>query len=82
MMAGGSILTLKELLAHADIKMTMRYAHLAPDFMAAGMARMSFTRRAPPGATRLDDERRRRLIAALEAQPEAVEQLLASIAHT
>ena len=44
MMAGGSILTLKELLGHADIKMTMRYAHLAPDFMAAEIARMSFAR--------------------------------------
>ena len=82
MMADGSILTLKELLGHADIKMTMRYAHLAPDFMAAEVARMSFARRAPAGVTRLDDERRRRLIAALESRPEAVEQLLASIVES
>jgi len=30
-MNGGSILSLKEILGHSDIKMTMRYAHLAPD---------------------------------------------------
>lgn len=30
-MNGGSILSLKEILGHADIKMTMRYAHLAAD---------------------------------------------------
>lgn len=29
---GGNILTLKDILGHSDIKMTMRYAHLAPDF--------------------------------------------------
>ena len=42
MMAGGSILTLSKLLGHSDIKMTMVYAHLAPDFMASEVARMSF----------------------------------------
>lgn len=30
-MNGGSILSLKEILGHSDIKMTMKYAHLAPD---------------------------------------------------
>ncbi|MGZ8159544.1 MAG: phage integrase [Methylobacter sp.] len=30
-MNGGSILSLQEILGHSDIKMTMRYAHLAPD---------------------------------------------------
>lgn len=30
-MNGGSILSLKEILGHADIKMTMKYAHLAAD---------------------------------------------------
>ena len=33
MMNGGSILTLQRILGHADIKMTMRYAHLAPDHL-------------------------------------------------
>lgn len=28
---GGNILVLKDILGHTDIKMTMRYAHLAPD---------------------------------------------------
>lgn len=41
-MAGGNILTLQKLLGHADLTMTMIYAHLAPDFMAGEIARMSF----------------------------------------
>jgi len=32
-MNGGNILALQKLLGHSDIKMTMRYAHLAPDFL-------------------------------------------------
>jgi integrase len=32
-MNGGNILTLQKILGHADIKMTMRYAHLAPDHL-------------------------------------------------
>ena len=38
MTAGGNILTLQKLLGHADLKMTMRYAPLGPDFVAAGIA--------------------------------------------
>lgn len=34
MMAGGNILTLQKILGHADIKMTLRYAHLAPEHLA------------------------------------------------
>lgn len=33
MMAGGNILALQRALGHSDIKMTMRYAHLAPDHL-------------------------------------------------
>lgn len=33
MMNNGNILTLKNILGHADIKMTMRYAHLAPNHL-------------------------------------------------
>lgn len=33
MMNGGNILVLKEILGHADIKMTMVYAHFAPDHL-------------------------------------------------
>lgn len=33
MMNGGNILTLKEILGHASLTMTMRYAHLSPDHL-------------------------------------------------
>ena len=33
MMNGGNILALQKILGHSDIKMTMRYAHLSPDFL-------------------------------------------------
>jgi site-specific recombinase XerD len=33
MMNGGNILVLKEILGHADIKMTMVYAHFAPEHL-------------------------------------------------
>ncbi|SKA91054.1 Site-specific recombinase XerD [Thiothrix eikelboomii] len=34
MMNGGNILTLQKILGHADIKMTLRYAQLAPEYLA------------------------------------------------
>lgn len=33
MMNGGSILVLQRVLGHSDLKVTMRYAHFAPDYM-------------------------------------------------
>lgn len=33
MMSGGNILALQKILGHHDIKMTMRYAHLAPEHL-------------------------------------------------
>nr|WP_302848344.1 tyrosine-type recombinase/integrase [Methylomonas sp. LWB] len=32
-MNGGNVLSLQKILGHADISMTMRYAHLAPDHL-------------------------------------------------
>lgn len=34
MMNGGNILVLRDVLGHADISMTMRYAHFAPDHLS------------------------------------------------
>jgi integrase len=42
MMQGGSILTLQKILGHSDIKMTVVYAHLAPDFLGEEMNRIKF----------------------------------------
>jgi integrase len=41
-MAGGNILTLQKILGHADIKLTLIYAHLAPDFLGEEMDRIAF----------------------------------------
>lgn len=43
MMAGGNILTLQKILGHSDIKMTMVYAHLAPDYLGDEMDRLRFS---------------------------------------
>jgi site-specific recombinase XerD len=39
-MAGVDLNTTRELLGHADIKMTLRYAHLAPEHKAQAVARL------------------------------------------
>jgi integrase len=57
MMAGGNILTLQKLLGHASVEQTMCYAHLAPDFMRAEVARMSFASTVADVAN-LDEKRR------------------------
>ncbi|MBA1149173.1 tyrosine-type recombinase/integrase [Ectothiorhodospiraceae bacterium WFHF3C12] len=38
MMNGGNLLTLQRILGHSDIRMTMRYAHLAPDHLEEARA--------------------------------------------
>ncbi|HAJ6553148.1 TPA: tyrosine-type recombinase/integrase [Escherichia coli] len=37
MMSGGNILALQKILGHHDLKMTMRYAHLAPDHLETAL---------------------------------------------
>jgi site-specific recombinase XerD len=37
MLSGGNILALQKILGHHDIKMTMRYAHLAPDHLETAL---------------------------------------------
>ena len=41
-MQGGSLLALQKILGHSDIKMTLIYAHLAPDFLDTEMDRLKF----------------------------------------
>jgi len=38
-MRGGNLQALKEVLGHADLKMTLRYAHLAPEHLRSEMTK-------------------------------------------
>ena len=41
-MSGGNILMLQKILGHSDVKVTLQYAHLAPDYIAEEMNRLKF----------------------------------------
>jgi integrase len=41
-MAGGNILALQRILGHSDLKMTLIYAHLAPDFLEGELDRIRY----------------------------------------
>lgn len=58
-MSGTPLYDVQQLLGHSTPMMTQRYAHLAPDHLAAAVARLTF---APPGpeVADLTAERRRR----------------------
>lgn len=60
MMAGGNILSLQKLLGHGTLTMTLIYAHLSPDHLAAEVARMSFAQPVPEGVGDMDAARRER----------------------
>lgn len=61
-MAGGNILELQKLLGHSTLAMTMVYAHLSPDHLAAGVARMSFALPPPAGVSQMEEARRLRAL--------------------
>lgn len=51
MMSGGNLLALQKILGHSDVKMTMVYAHLAPDFLDGEMDRLKFRPQKDPPET-------------------------------
>ena len=63
-MSGMPLYTLQKLMGHSTPEMTQIYAHLAPDYMAAEMMRLSFGERHAAPVASLDDERRRRAMLA------------------
>lgn len=46
MMAGGNIVVLQRILGHSDIRVTMRYAHFAPDHLEEAVSNNPLARMA------------------------------------
>ncbi len=62
-MAGVPLYTLQKLLGHSTPVMTQRYSHLAPDHLAAEVARLTFAAPAPSGLADFGEEVRKRATA-------------------
>jgi len=41
-MSGGSILSLNKILGHSTLEMTMKYAHLAPDYLEGEIEKLRY----------------------------------------
>jgi hypothetical protein len=66
MMRGGRLLALKSILGHADLTMTQRYAHLAPDHLRSEMAKTE-ARSAAQAASGITQERTHEVVEAAVA---------------
>ena len=62
-MGGASLYAVQRLLGHSSPLMTQRYAHLAPDFLAAEVARLAFAPPPAAGIADLGEARRLRAVA-------------------
>jgi len=59
-MRGVSLKELQELLGHASLAMTMRYAHLAPERLRSAVSRLEGLTRGPyPPQNKRKDQRKR-----------------------
>jgi len=47
-MQGGNILTLQKILGHSDVRQTLMYSHLAPDFLGQEMDRVQYREEVKP----------------------------------